>query len=118
MTKTSEPWSVVRRVNPVTRSRPCGLDADDDADGGGRTRWRAGIAQAAVAEQERGGAASGDDRDEASAKRLRCVDPRLRSGTGAQCAAALAATDPVPVLPGAWSGVPSAQRGQVAGPGS
>ena len=25
---------------------------------------------------------------------------------------------PVPVLPGAWIGVPSAQRGQVAGPGS
>ena len=25
---------------------------------------------------------------------------------------------PVPVLPGAWSGVPSRQRGQVAGPGS
>jgi hypothetical protein len=24
----------------------------------------------------------------------------------------------VPVLPGAWSGVPSRQRGQVAGPGS
>lgn len=26
--------------------------------------------------------------------------------------------DAAPVLPGAWSGVPSAQRGQVSGPGS
>ena len=34
------------------------------------------------------------------------------------CAGRQPAVAPVPVLPGAWSGVPSAQRGQVAGPGS
>jgi hypothetical protein len=37
---------------------------------------------------------------------------------GGQLAAAPVAIEAVPVLPGAWSGVPSAQRGQVAGPGS
>ena len=39
--------------------------------------------------------------------------PRSMVGAGGQPAVA-----PVPVLPGAWSGVPSAQRGQVAEPGS
>ena len=49
-----EPWSVVRRVNPVTLSSPARFHADDDTDDRGRVRRRTRIPRAAAEEQRRG----------------------------------------------------------------
>ena len=108
----------VETVDPVEPLRP---DGNDHAiDGGGV--WRsARVDQRTATEQEGGGARQRDDRHEHEREQVPGAaihDSVARGGDGVQLAAAPAAIEPVPVLPGAWIGVPSAQRGQVAGPGS
>ena len=112
---------MVRRSKPLTRSRPSESDGDDHAvDRGGAGRG-ARIDQRTATEQEGGGARQDDDDHEGKREEVPGAaihDSVARVGASVQCAAAPAAIEPVPVLPGAWIGVPSAQRGQVAGPGS
>ena len=91
------------------------VDPDDHPDDRLRAGWRLGVAHAAPAEQERRRAGHRDDDDEGEREQVAGA-PVHRSGV--QDAAAPVPMVPVPVLPGAYSGVPSAQRGQVAGPGS
>ena len=62
-------------------------------------------------------APAGHDDDDAEDEREQVAGPPIHA-VSVSDAAVPAPLVPVPVLPGAWSGVPSAQRGQVAGPGS
>jgi len=79
---------------PADVGQPGGVDRDHEASLGLTGR---------LAEGRHDGEADGDDSD-------RNTDP--------YDGAASADHAPMPVLPGACSGIPSRQRGQVAGPGS
>ena len=99
-----------RSVKPRTLVRLVGLDGDDDA-GLRRASCRGGRAA-----RSRRAARRRADRDRDQPERCEAsedVPGRVRVARGQPPRHA-----PVPLLPGAWSGVPSAQRGQVAGPGS
>ena len=108
------PGGVFARSFVGQYARALGLDADDHPDRGFGVLGRGRILQAAAAEEEGCRAGDGDDGDQGE-REHGAGAPVHRSAT--QDAPAPVPIVPVPVLPGACRGVPSAQRGQVAGPG-
>ena len=89
--------------------QPLRIDGADDADGLLALR-RLRVAGGSA---EHGGGNGDRDHDHGKRRDEEPERPAVHRRCGSQPAVA-----PVPVLPGAWSGVPSAQRGQVAEPGS
>ena len=119
--KTSVPSSIVRRSKPRTSVRPARSTATMTPSTAVASGGAARIDQRAATEQERGGRRHGDDSDEDQREQVPGAaihDSAARVATAISSLPRRPRSSPSRCSPGAWSGVPSAQRGQVAGPGS
>ena len=119
MANSSDPWSVGPQGEPADLVEALRFDRHDEPTAAVASAGATGSRTVVPESRKAAAPVTATTTSKASRNRLRVRrSTDLRSSGAGQRDPAPAPTVPVPVLPGAWSGVPSAQRGHVAGPGS